>query len=464
MNVGQVIAFSYQGVRFEGRVVNVQDGVVVVKLENGYNIGVPQKDLQGVEVLQDVKTGKDVPGEEGGGRDGEGALPARGAGKNASAATPSVRIVHTGGTIACRVDYATGAVIASFSPEELLDLFPELGKLATLSAVQVMNTQSEFMRFSDYNRLARGVERAVQDGVDGVVITHGTDTMHFTAAALAFALEGLPIPVVLVGSQRSADRGSSDNYVNLTGALTFIKAAKAAKIAPGVYVAMHAGIDDRLVAVHKGVRARKMHTSRRDAFRSINDRPVALVDPEEGRIEWVAKPSGVEKKQSSFRLVLFREDVKVGLLRTRPGMFAEEFSVFESFDGLIVEGSGLGHAPIGGGLENERIKEALGRLAQKMPVVMTSQCVYGRVNLRVYSPGRELLKMGLLGDGLDMTSECAYVKLAWLLSWCQKREDVVRLFGSCLRGEFSERSQEDEFENMFEPRSSSGAEKLKKGS
>ncbi|NJL44298.1 MAG: Glu-tRNA(Gln) amidotransferase subunit GatD [Nitrosarchaeum sp.] len=345
-----------------------------------------------------------------------------------------MHLLHTGGTIACRVDYATGAVVASFRPEEILALVPELSGLVRLHTQEVCNTQSEFMRFSTYNAMAKGVLQAVEAGARGVIITHGTDTMHYSAAALAFMLENLPVPVVLVGSQRSADRGSSDNYVNLLGAVRFVMRGL-----PGVFVAMHASSSDDEVCVHLGVRARKMHTSRRDAFRSINAAPFGVVDVKSGEVRAPALPA----VKGACRVLPFREDMRVGLVMTHPQMFASELRAYEGFDGLVLAGTGLGHAPIEGCAEHEDLFGVLASLARKMPVVMASQCLYGRVNLDVYSPGRRIRDAGVLGHGLDMTPECAFVKLAWLLSTFPER--VRELFQEDLRGEISARSQQDGF-------------------
>lgn len=418
MNPGDEIAFRLRGATLEGVVVTADDERVVVKLDNGYNVGLERAQLEQVEIRgrrtsapAPIKAPKVTPG------------------------LPKVRILHTGGTIACRVDYATGAVIASLTPDELLALFPEVAEVAAISAEQVANIQSEYIRFSHYNAIAEAVARAANDGVDAVVITHGTDTMHYSAAALAFALEGLSLPVVLVGSQRSADRGSSDNYLNLLAALRFAPNAPAA-----VYIAMHAGMSDDLIAMHLGVRARKMHTSRRDAFRSINSPPAALVDAHNGETSWHAKPQAAS---GELRVRAFDERIKVGLLQTHPHLRADEVEAYRSYDGLIISASGLGHVPIEGDGEHERIAKVIGEMAKQMPVGIASQCLYGRVNLDVYSPGRRLRALGVVGHLTDMTPETAWVKLCWLLS--NERARARELYETNLRGEISERSAEDGF-------------------
>jgi glutamyl-tRNA(Gln) amidotransferase subunit D len=302
---------------------------------------------------------------------------------------------------------------------------------------------SENMRFAHYNLIAKEIEKAVQEGTDGIIITHGTDMLHYTAAALSFVLENLPVPVILVGAQRSSDRGSSDAFLNLQWAAQFIAHSDFAEVA----ICMHDSAEDTLGVILPGTKSRKMHSSRRDAFKAINARPWAKVKSN-GAIEWLRRNYNTSADQK-LKLRLFKEDLKIGLLKAHPNMFAEEIKAYSKFDGLILEGTGLGHFPTERYDENtkehDHIFKEIVKLAGKIPVVMTVQTIFGMVNMNVYTPGRRLIEAGVLGNGLDLTSETAWIKLAWLLSNYSPKE-VPSLWAKNFRGEISaQRGYEREF-------------------
>jgi glutamyl-tRNA(Gln) amidotransferase subunit D len=241
----------------------------------------------------------------------------------------------------------------------------------------------------------------VKEGADGVVITHGTDTLGYTAAALSFALAGVPIPVILVGAQRSPDRPSSDAPLNLVAAVAMAGTAKFS----GVYVAMHQGESDDKIALHRGTRVRKNHTSRRDAFESV-DVPLAAVWGRDG-LEHVAEglpPRGGEFKprpkfDEGAALLKFYPSMPGGMVRAAKRSGAKI---------IVVEGTGLGHVS----------KEVAGELRLFIRsggvACMASQCVRGRLDLNVYDTGRDLLHMGVVPLG-DMLAETALAKAMWVL-------------------------------------------------
>ena len=389
-----------------------------IKLISGYNIGINKRNVKDVKVIGKVKATeiKIKPVKQK---------------KN----LPNISILHTGGTIASKVDYKTGGVVAQFKPEELISMFPELKDVGNFQSRLIGNIMSENMVFDHYNLLAKEIEKEVKNGVKGVIITHGTDTLHYTAAALAFVLEGINIPVILVGAQRSSDRGSSDAAINLVSACVYIANTKDC----GVRVCMHKNAEDNINVILNGTKVRKMHSSRRDAFKPINELPIAEVDYKKKTIKIIRK---IKTNSDKLKLKLFK-DVKVGLIKIVPNMRSEEFLVYKGYDGLIMEGTGLGHAPIEGCKKNEDILKNIKDLSKKTVIVMTTQTIYGRVNLNVYSTGRILQDIGILGNNLDMTPETAYIKLSWLLSNYPK-EEIKKLYSENLRGEISERS-----ENIF---------------
>jgi len=254
----------------------------------------------------------------------------------------------------------------------------------------------------------------------------------------------LPVPVVLVGAQRSSDRGSSDAYQNLTAAAVFITATDCASVC----ICMHESMDDDACIILPGTRSRKMHTSQRNAFRPINAKPYARVRTNERRIEVIDDRYRRRDKEAHLQLRPIREDVKVGLLKVHTNMFAEQFLAYKDFDGLVLEGTALGQLPNVSfdehTKEHERIEKALSTLAQRMPVVMASQCIYGRIDMNVYSEGRKNIKLGIMGNYHDMTPETTFIKLAWLLSNV-KSEEVKMLITTNLRGEIEERLDYDTF-------------------
>ena len=405
----------------EGVLIQSSDEkIVLIKLDNGYNIGFRKKDIKEMKLIEKSKNPK----------------------KSLNKKTKNkkdlkiVSILHCGGTIASKIDYKTGAVKAKFSPEELLEMFPELGDIVNLRSKLVSNMLSENMRFSHYNTIAKEIEKEIKKGTDGIIITHGTDTLHYTSAALSFMLENLNIPILLVGAQRSSDRGSSDAFLNLKGATNFISNCKDYS---GVSVCMHNNTEDNKCAIISGVKARKMHSSRRDAFKSINSQPIALID-KEGKIGWLSKNEKKDNKSNkNLSVKYFNENLKIGILKAHPQMFAEEFKMYSKFDGLILEGTGLGHFPIERydekTTEHELIVKEIKKLSKKIPLVMTVQTIFGGVNMNVYSPGRTLLDLGVLGDQQDITSETAFIKLAFLLSNYPNK--VKDMFNKNLKGEIS---------------------------
>ena len=341
--------------------------------------------------------------------------------------------MHTGGTIASKVDYKTGAVNASFEPHELIEMFPEIKDLANIESRLFRNMWSDDMRFEHYNIIAKEIEKE-SGKYKGIIITHGTDTMHYTSAALSFIFENLPLPVVIVGSQRSSDRGSSDSATNLISAVSFI----ANTSLNGVFICMHENISDDSCIILNGLNARKMHSSRRDAFQQINKQPIARINFFTKQIEYISEyPGSALNGKGKMTLHLFDDRLKIGIVISHPNMYHEELLSYKNFDGLILEGTGLGHMPIteidDNTKEHNKIKEAIAELCKKMPVVMATQTISGVVNMNVYSPGRELQDLGVIGNQSSLCPETSFIKLAWLLS---QKLDVKEEFMKDFRGEF----------------------------
>ncbi|HIE18347.1 TPA: Glu-tRNA(Gln) amidotransferase subunit GatD [Candidatus Bathyarchaeota archaeon] len=343
---------------------------------------------------------------------------------------PKVTIITTGGTIASRVDYRTGAVRPAISASDLYSIVPELSEIATINTEILFSAFSEDLTPRHWAETAKTIAEHIQKGAQGIVITHGTDTMGYTAAALSFALQNLPVPVVLVGAQRSEDRPSSDAAENLIGAVQCASTAPFAE----VVVAMHQTISDEAVAIHRGTKVRKLHTSRRDAFKTVNDGLLAKVL--NGKV--IMLTDDFNPRSRDIRLVLKPEfEEKVALIKFYPGMNPKiiEWHVEEGYRGIILEGTGLGHVrrkcfpSIRKAIENDVI------------VAMTSQCIWGRVNMNIYANGRDLLSIGVVPLG-DILAETALVKLMWTLGQTRDLEEAKKLLIKNIAHEFSSRTVE----------------------
>jgi glutamyl-tRNA(Gln) amidotransferase subunit D len=419
-DAGDRVRVERDGLTHEGVLLpSASPDHLVVKLDSGYNVGV-DADAADVEVLESGVFDVDADGEEG-----------------ASSAVefdddlPTIALISTGGTIASTVDYRTGAVTARFDAEDVLRAVPDLAGRANYRGRVVANILSENMDPSIWRELAEAVHEEVEAGADGVVVMHGTDTMQFSASALSFMLD-TPVPVVFTGSQRSADRPSSDNVMN---AVSAVEAAKSD--AAEVMVCMHASESDDRCALHRGTRVRKNHTSRRDAFETVGAEPLGYVDYDEASEDATGASRGVEfRKEYAERGAVDLAihpglDPDVELVKFTPGMDEAFFEVCEGKDGVVVEGSGLGHV-------HTDFVETLGDLVDDgTTVVMTSQCIEGRVCDRVYDTGRDLLDAGVVEAG-DTLPGTAKVKLMWALA---NSDDPEAAMQEPLAGELTEQSR-----------------------
>lgn len=418
---------SYDG--FEGILMPKTDlgnpEVLILKLNNGYNIGLQFED----KPLTLIEKGKPIE------------YNSKESSATSVANKPTVSILGCGGTIASRVEYKTGAVFPAFSPSDLVVSFPQLKEIANLRSKKLFDLLSEDMTPEHWKLIASQVKSEIESGSDGVVLMHGTDTMQYAAAALSFMLQNLPVPVVLVGAQRSSDRASSDNEMNLLSAVT---AASKAEIAE-VMVCMHENLNDKYCALHPGTRVQKLHTSRRDAFKSVGISPYARVDGYNGRIDILhnGKPY---KKRDKKRPLLFddRMNANVGMVWVHPGIkpeFVESLSKF--YEGIVLVGTGLGHVPTNP--KNDPLTKSLvpaikSLVASNIPVVMAPQTIFGRINMNVYTAGRMLVNAGVIGNYCDWTPAAALVKLMFVLGHTKEMKKVQELMETPIAGEITLRS------------------------
>ena len=398
-------AASYEGVLMPSTTADH----LVVKLDGGYNVGVDRAEAD-VDVLETDTYDVGEPG------DAEGTSEI-----TFDEELPTVALISTGGTIASTVDYRTGAVTAQFDAEDVLRAVPELAGRANYRGRVVANILSENMTPDVWVDLAEAVHEEIRRGADGVVVMHGTDTMQYTASALSFVLE-TPVPIVFTGSQRSADRPSSDNVMN---AVCAVEAAAADH--SEVLVCMHAGESDDRCALHRGTRVRKNHTSRRDAFETVGAEPIGEVAWAGGDVSFRRPVAARGEGDPTLEADLERD---VELLKFVPGAGPSALEAVAGAEGLVLEGTGLGHVDTAW---VDRIEELVD---DGTTVAMTSQCLEGRVCDRVYDTGRDLLDAGVVEAG-DTLPGTAYVKLMWALA---NADDPAATMRRSVAGELQERS------------------------
>lgn len=419
IEIGDLLRIKADGKVHEGilmpRLESADDRHLVLKLKSGYNVGVSFDNSTVVERLQRAERPEFKPPP----------LP------ESKAGLPRVCIISTGGTIASRVDYVTGGVHAAISSRDLLSIVPELSDIAIVDADILYSVFSENIAPAHWIGMAHRVAEKIREGAKGVIITHGTDTMGYSAAALSFALQNLPVPVIFVGSQRSSDRPSSDAATNLVGAVTAAAHAPFAEVA----LAMHESTSDTAIALHRGTKVRKCHTSARYAFQSVNTELLAKVV--DGEIEMIS--TNFRRRGEEMPNVRDNFEEKVALIKFHPGFDPNILNqlVDNGYKGVILEGSGLGH------LSSACYGAVKQATEEGVLIGMTSQCIWGRVDMNVYTTGRELVSMGVEPLG-DMLSETALVKLMWALGEFGDTEEAREIMRRNVTGEYSDRTLYEE--------------------
>jgi len=384
---------------------------VVLKLDTGYNIGVRADTVERISIHGRKVANYQIPEKE---------FPF-------DPEKPRVKLFGTGGTIASRLDYRTGAVIPAFSPGELYGSVPELADVCNMETEKIYGVFSENMGPEQWMGTARAIAEEIEKGVDGIMVGHGTDTMHHTAAALTFMLQDLPVPVVMVGSQRSSDRPSSDAAFNL---INSARAAATSDIAE-VMVCMFGPTSDQYGLLHRGTRVRKMHSSYRSAFRTLSDVPLAKIDPSG------VTPIATEYRQrDAARQVKLNAvfDDRVSLVYYYPNMKPDiiDSLIENGYKGIVIAGTGLGHV-------NKPLYPALDRArAAGVHVYMTVQTLWGYVQMYVYETGRMIMEKGVV-PAANMTPEVAYVKLGWALGQSHDPAEVERIMLTPISGEITDR-------------------------
>ena len=396
---------TYSGIVMP-RYEHSDDKHIVLKLKSGYNIGLEIAKIEKIEKIptseKSVEKNEKIE-------------------KNEN--LPNILLLSTGGTIASKIDYRTGAVTPVLTAEELNSSVPELAKIANIDTKVLFSEYSENIIPEHWLKIAQTVNGYLNSDYSGIIIAHGTDTMHYTSSYLSFSLAGFPIPIALVGSQRSSDRASSDAALNLIGAVKFLTECKT----NGIYIAMHQDENDEAIACHIGTRVRKNHTSKRGAFQTVGNDPAFLI---------VNSKIHNNMKNDFFTTDKFNPKIKinekVALVKYYPGYDPNMLKniIDAGYKAIIFEGTGLGH--IG------KTMYPIVKMANEKGIFMgmTSQCIDGRVRMTVYESGRDLLDLGIIPLE-NMIPEIALVKAMWATGNTENREEIKEIMLNKIASEFS---------------------------
>lgn len=379
---------------------------LTIKLANGYNVSYPLDDVESIEELEDSKSIQK----------GEFVI-------EQNQDLPKVTIIHTGGTIASKVDYTTGAVIARFEPEELLASVPEILEIANIDAIKLGNMWSDDIRPIHWNMMIDACQNAFDSGSVGVVITHGTDTLHISASALSFAFAGnggKPAGrIVFTGSQRSSDRASSDATENLLSAVYWAaNGPEVTGVGDAAVTVMHAGSGDGVCAVSPGVAVRKMHSTRRNAFQMVNGERISEITINRAGLSHT--PVSLTSEREISAPTKYDTNIKIAQFMAGPHLYKDllDSAISYGYSAVIIHGTGLGHLPIenpnGDAPENEELYNTI--KSCQIPIIIANQCINGPVDLNVYSKGRNQQDIGVLGHGGTSSPEALLVKVHWALS------------------------------------------------
>ncbi|MFW9923144.1 MAG: Glu-tRNA(Gln) amidotransferase subunit GatD [Candidatus Thorarchaeota archaeon] len=393
---------------------------LILKLSNGYNIGINIQDIEEIKIIEQLNI--------------EYKIPDKSYKKNPN--KPTVTLLGTGGTVASKLDYVTGAVLPAFTSQELFNAIPELQDICNLETKQLFQILSENIKPDNWITIANEIANQIETiNPTGIVVAHGTDTLHYTSAALSFMLKNINFPIIFVGSQRSSDRPSSDAAINL---ISSVQAATLSDIAE-VVVCMHGQTGDSYNLLHRGTRVRKMHTSRRDAFKTIGDSPLAKI--KNGKII----PTGINYNKRKAKQANLETDIlmdkKVGLLYFYPGLNSEiiDYYIDKQYSGLVFAGTGLGH------ISQDLLPSVKRAKEENIPLFMTSQCLWGFTGMNVYETGRLLLREGVIPLA-NMLPETALVKAMWVLGHTKEIPFVKELMQRNLAGEIT---QSERFEDYL---------------
>ncbi|MFH1452100.1 MAG: Glu-tRNA(Gln) amidotransferase subunit GatD, partial [archaeon] len=391
--------------------------IILLKLVSGYNIGIRENQIIDAKVIEKLKPSEEKIFKQ-----------------EKNETLKNVALIITGGTISSRLDAKTGAVIPT-DAEEILNIAPEIKKICNITKIAKPFLKfSENMNHLDWEKLAKTCEKFLNDeNIDGIILTQGTDFLHYTASALSFFIKNLNKPIAITYSQRSIDRGSTDANLNL-----ICSAKYAVSDIAEIAIVGHKNTNDNVCLAMPATKTRKMHTSRRDAFKIINDKPIAEITPTEIKIlkEFNARNKNLKPKVDT------KYSNKVASIKIHPGQDPEILEHYQKlgYGGIVLEIAGIGQVPGKNSGKNwlPKIKKVI---QNGLTVVATAQTIYGRLNPNIYSTGRELEKTGIIFLE-DMLSETALVKLSWILGHPGWKSKIKEKMLENISNEFNERIEE----------------------
>lgn len=420
LSFGDLIELKISDQIFNGEFIREEENLLIIKLKSGYDIALPKENI---DIISTIEKAKNKEGKE----EKE---------NKTKVENPDITMITTGGTISSKIDYKTGGVSPSVDSNYYFQISPDLQKQGKIAVVNLMRKLSENMLPSDWVKIAKEAYASIKNGSKGIIVTSGTDTMHFASAALSFLLNPLSVPIVFTGSQRSTDRGSTDASTNL-----LLSAFTAKNFSGGESViCMHANLNDEYNYILRGNKARKMHTERRDAFRPINIKPLGKVYTD-GKIDELSSEIIPKKEDTKLNDKI---DDKVKLIYGYPSMGGGviDYYIDNKVHGIVIAATGFGNLP----LEDKTVVSALKKAEKdEIPIVITSQTIYGSTNKFVYSTLRKISGFGNIIYVGDMTTETAFVKLMFALGNSKKIDEVKEIMSSNLAGEMKERREIDEF-------------------
>ncbi|NPE26570.1 Glu-tRNA(Gln) amidotransferase subunit GatD [Methanococcoides sp. SA1] len=403
LNPGDQVSLQSKSRKWEGHILESHDPeVILLKLKSGYNIGIRESEILEVKTIKRADT-KEKEKEK----------------RKPNKSLPTIAMIVTGGTISSRLDPKSGGVIST-DVEEILNIAPEIKETANIIIDKPFVKWSENMAFKDWKILAETCEKYLNDkSITGIIITHGTDFLHYTAAALSYFIKDLNKPIALTYSQKSIDRASTDAALNLIAAAKYATSDIAEVALVG-----HENTNDETCLAMPGKQVRKLHTSARDAFKIINAEPLARITSDS--LEILKEFNARDNSKSATLDTKFSD--KVASIKITPGQDPAIIEFYQSlgYKGLVLEITGIGQVPAQDAKHNwlPKIKSAI---KDGMTIIGTAQTINGRLNPNVYSAGRDLQKTGIIFSSL--TTETALVKLGWVLGhkqWNKKEKFLTK--------------------------------------